>query len=53
MLAEAMTPGAVAGAFGLAVIILMTSTFFKANQRTAATVQRFGGKEEQPCYREP
>ena len=42
MLSEAMMPGLVAGAFGLAVIILVTSTFFTANQRAAATAQRLG-----------
>jgi hypothetical protein len=42
MLSETMMPGLVAGTFGLAVIILVTSTFLIVKQRTPATVQRFG-----------
>jgi hypothetical protein len=49
MLSETMMQGLVTGAFGFAVIILVTSTFFTANQRAAAIVQRFGKQEEQPC----
>jgi regulator of protease activity HflC (stomatin/prohibitin superfamily) len=42
MLSETLMPGLVAGAFGIALIILVTSTFFTVQQRTAAIVQRFG-----------